>query len=265
MASGNKPKGIEILPMRVSNFDSMIDIGGLERGSTIILSGNPGVGKTVFALQSAYNSAIAGEKVVYITLDESPEKLKKHVNASFGWDFDKLEEKGNFAFQKIDPLDVTNTIKSIIGRRDIGELIKNINKPTDLSPYTQFASSKKDIVMPFKPDRLVIDSLAPILATLSDRDNYRIYLKALFESLQGYDSINLIINEASKASSGTYSMSPEDYMADGVVFFYNIRKEWTRTRALEILKLRFSKHLQKLVPFNITKDGIAIFPSENVF
>ncbi|MDO8624472.1 MAG: ATPase domain-containing protein, partial [Candidatus Diapherotrites archaeon] len=59
---------IEVLPTRVSEFDKLIERGGLERGSTILISGGAGSGKTTFILESMYNACKAGEKAVYITL-----------------------------------------------------------------------------------------------------------------------------------------------------------------------------------------------------
>lgn len=245
----------EFLPARVSTFDKMIDSGGFERGSISLLSGGCGSGKTIFAMQSAYNAAMAGEKVVHFTFDDDPERVKRHMYNSFGWDVKNLEASGNFWMQKVNPFDIARAIQSIIKEKEIEEVIEGIRS----------IHAETEVTMPFHPDRVIIDSLSALSVAFSDQQKYRAYLNVLFDSLRSYNSVNLVVTE-SEQEPGKYSRTGvEEFLVDGVVVFYYIRNESVRTRAIEILKLRFSDHMKKLVPFKITDKGIEIYMEEQVF
>ncbi len=249
------PYAREFLPARVSTFDKMIDSGGFERGSITLLSGGCGSGKTIFAMQSAYNAAMAGEKVVHFTFDDDPDRVKRHMYNSFGWDAKKLEDSGNFWMQKVNPYDIARAIQSIIKEKEIEEVIEGIKN----------IHAETEVTMPFHPDRVVIDSLSALSVAFSDQQKYRAYINVLFDSLRSYNSVNLVVTE-SEQEPGKYSRSGvEEFLVDGVVVFYYIRNESVRTRAIEILKLRFSDHMKKLVPFKITDKGIEIYMEEQVF
>lgn len=250
------PYKTEYMSTRVSTFDKMIDCGGLERGTTMLLSGGCGSGKTIFAMQAAYNAAMAGEKVVHFTFDDDSDRVKRHMMHSFGWDLYALEKQGNFWMQRVDPYSIARSIENLIKEKDIESLIEGIKN---------VHADSKDVIMPFHPDKVVIDSLSALSAAFSDDRKYRAYLNVLFDSLRSYNSVNLIVTE-SEQEPNIYSRSGiEEFLVDGVVVFYYIRRESVRTRALEILKLRYSDHVKKLVPFKITNKGIVIYMEEQVF
>lgn len=264
MASKNKG-GIDVLPTRVSAFDTMIETGGIERGSTILISGGPGSGKTIFVMQSAYMGAKNGEKVIYISLEDDPEKIRKRTFNSFGWDLEALEKKGDFAILYFDPMDIEDMIRTSLGQQDIRALVKDLGiaKVSARRPLSMRVG--KDITLPFRPDRVVIDSFSALSSTLESEKSYRIYVKTMLDSLRSYNSVNLAVVERQQTPSGDINDIEIDFLVDGIVLLYNIRREWTRTRAMEILKLRYTKHLQKMVPFKITDDGVVVYPTENVF
>ena len=246
----------EYVPARVSTFDKMIDAGGVERGSTLLLSGGCGSGKTIFAMQSAYNSVLAGEKVIYFTFDDDPDRVKRHMYNNFGWDLQKLEDGGNFWMKKVNPYDIARSIEGIVKERDLEDVIEGIKN---------IHAESKEVIMPFHPDRVVIDPISALSIAFGDNMKYRAYLNVLFDSLRSYNSVNLVVTESEQEPNVYSRNGVEEFLVDGVVVFYYIRRESVRTRALEILKLRYSDHVKKLVPFKITDKGIVIYMEEQVF
>ncbi|MCX8158411.1 MAG: hypothetical protein N3D73_01975 [Candidatus Diapherotrites archaeon] len=245
----------EVLPTRVSNFDKLITNGGLKRGDTILLSGGCGTGKTTFSMQSLYYGALNNEKGVYITLEESPEKMKENHLQNFGWDLEALEREGKLAIIKIDPLTIARAVEAMLTKERGGLYIdiKEFELPFKLN-------------LPFKPDRVVIDSLSALsIAFMENEQAYRQYLRSLFESLESYNSVNIVLGETEQ-EPGIYSRSGiEEFLADGVVVFYNIKMHNVRQKALEILKLRSSNHEKRIVPYKITQNGVEIFIDEEMF
>jgi KaiC/GvpD/RAD55 family RecA-like ATPase len=247
---------INCMPAYVSCFDDMIDCKGIERGTTVLLSGGCGSGKTIFAVQSAYNAALNGENVAYFTFDDDPERVKRHMYNNFGWDLKKLEKDGNLWMKKVSPHDIARSIEGMVREKSMEDIVEGL---------ASIHKEATEVTMPFHPDRVVMDSISALSVAFTDRIKYRAYLDVLFDSLRSYNSVNFVITE-SEQEPNVYSRSGiEEFLVDGVVVFYYIRRESVRTRALEILKLRFSDHVQKLVPFKITDDGIVIYLEEQVF
>ena len=250
------PYKLEYIPAYVSTFDRMLDTEGLERGSTVLISGGCGSGKTMFVTQSAYQAALNGEKVVFFSLNEEPERIKGHMYNSFGWDLDKLEKNGNFVIKRVEPYDIARSIETIIKERSIEQVIGRLKNITvDI----------KEVTMPFHPDRVIIDSLSDLAVAFSDDRKYRAYIKVLFDSLRGYNSVNMVTTEVEQEPNIYSRNGIEEFVVDGVVVLYNIRRDSVRTRAIEVLKMRFTNHLKKMVPFKIGDEGIVIYLEEQVF
>lgn len=83
--SYNKPdnNGIEKTPTGIEGFDE-ITRGGLPRRRTTLLIGEPGAGKTVFALQSLVNGASRwGEPGIFVAFEENSQEIIENA-ATFG-------------------------------------------------------------------------------------------------------------------------------------------------------------------------------------
>lgn len=239
----------ETLPIRVDKFDELIDRRGVKRGDTILLSGGCGTGKTTFAMQSLYNAVLNGERGVYLTLEENPAKIRENMEENFGWKISKLEMEGKLALIKLDPLEIARSVEATLAQRHGGLYID----------YKELALPLK-FNIPFKPDRVVVDSLSALsIAFMENKEGYRQYLRLLFEALESYDSINIVVGETEQ-EPGIYSRTGiEEFLADAVVVLYNLHVGNKRMKAMEILKLRSSNHLKKIVPYSITKGGIKLF------
>lgn len=77
----------------IFGFDELVE-GGFPGGSSILVNGSPGAGKTIFSLQYLVNGAINdNEKGIYFTFEEKKEALFLQAK-QFGWDLEDLEKKG---------------------------------------------------------------------------------------------------------------------------------------------------------------------------
>ncbi|MFH1255974.1 MAG: ATPase domain-containing protein [Candidatus Diapherotrites archaeon] len=245
----------EVMPVRVSDFDRLIEKGGLKRGDTVLLSGGCGTGKTTFAMQSMYNAVLAGEKAVYLTLEETAEKIKENMYENFGWDLYTLEEENKIAIIKIDPLSIARAVEAALTKERGGLYIEL--EEFDL-PF-QFN-------LPFKPDRVTVDSLSALsIAFMENEQGYRQYLRHLFETLEKYNSVNIVLGETEQQPNVYSRSGVEEFLADGVIVLYNIKIHNLREKALEILKLRSSNHEKRIVPYKICDRGIEIYINQSLF
>lgn len=235
----------EILPVRVSDFDKLLDDRGIERGSTILISGGCGTGKTTFAMQSLYHAAMHGEHGIYISFEEEPSKIKKHMKKNFGWDLHELERKGMLAIVKFDPTKIARSVEGSIAQRSGALRIKF-----------------RKMELPFAPDRIVVDSLSALSIGFEEEENYRKYIRELFESLEDNNSVNFVIGETEQDPQLYSRTGVEEFLADGVVVLYNMKVNRKRENAFEILKLRSCGHEKRMMPYRITNKGIVIDSSK---
>ena len=240
---------VDFLPTYVSSFDDLIERRGIERGNTILIAGGAGAGKSTFCMQSLYNGALKGEKGVYLTFEEPAEKLKRHMWLNFGWDIDAMEKKGLMAIISVNPFDLARSVEAALMRQR-GKLLIDID----------------EMKMPFIPDRVVIDSISAISAAfVTNQEHYRAYLRYLFESMEKFNSVTYGLIETEQEPTIYSRLGIEEFLSDGVVILYHIKKEQHRVRAIEVLKLRCSNHVKKMVPYRINEKGIEIFESEEVY
>jgi len=236
----NKTGKIEFLPIRVDSFDKNLSAGGIERGSTILISGGCGTGKSTFCMQSIYYSLLKGEKAVYILFEESGDKLKRHMKNNYGWDLEKFEKEGKLAILRINPFKIARSVEASLLKQRRALLVQ-----------------VEQLELPFVPDKIAVDSLSSLsVAFMGNSENYRYYIKHMFDSLNQYDSVNFIISETEQ-DPGIYSRTGiEEFLGDGVIVLYNVKTGNTRKRAMEILKMRCCNHSKNLMPYSLTEKGI---------
>ena len=80
-------------------LDKMLEGKGYYRGSTILVSGTAGVGKTSIAAHFAEAACNRGERVLYFCFEESPNQLMRNMH-SIGIDLESLVQKGLLQFHE---------------------------------------------------------------------------------------------------------------------------------------------------------------------
>ncbi len=224
----------------------------MKKSNVILLSGGCGTGKTTFALQSFYNAALNGEKCIFITLEEPEESIKENCK-QFGWDVDKLEKQKKFLVKYVDPLEVSREVEAAMMKKK-GELLVETKGVLAMIPKG------------FKPDRVCIDSVSTLYsAFIGQEENYRAYFTKLIDDLRKTGALVMLVSEMEQELEMYSRSGLEEFVADGVIVFYNVRKGSSRQRALEVLKLRGTPHLNRIVPFDLTSRGIDIRSEERIF
>ncbi len=235
----------------VSGFDELL-AKGVPRGVSILVAGGPGSGKTVFCLQTLYSKAVEGKKGIYISFEESEDRLYQHMK-EFGWKTDEIIKKDLLRVYRVDPFKISRAVEALLAKSK-GELLIKMEDIPELIPKN------------FNPDFIVLDSLSALGAAFIGKESgYRVYIEQLFKFLEKRGVTSFLISETDQVPT-TYSRTGvEEFLADGVIVFYNTKKSNSRVRAVEILKMRGAKHEKKIVPFEITDKGIVVYPNEPVF
>lgn len=189
----------------IKGLDDMLK-GGLPDHNHVVVCGGPGTGKTLFGMEFLYNGAKAGEKGLFISLEELPEMIVNNTSAAFPeWkDLRKLVEEKKLIIVKPDQYDFAN-----------------------------FSDILQAYITQHGVRRAVIDS-ATILKLSFEKDlEFRKRLVEFLSFVRKLDCTTLLTAEMSMPVRGMMRYTLEHFVADGVVVLYNLEKGERRIRALE--------------------------------
>lgn len=233
----------------IPGFDELFE-HGIPKGNSILIAGGAGSGKTIFCLQTLINKANEGSKCYYMSFEESEDRLKQHMK-DFGWNSEKMIKSGKLRIQRTSPFDITRNVDALLAKQK-GELL------IDIDP----------VILPrdFKPDFVVIDSLTAVASAFAGKeDSYRVYIEQLFRFFEKIGSTTFLITETQQIPEIFSTTGVEEFLADGVIVLYNIKRGDIRESAIEVLKMRGEKHQKKIVAMQITEKGIVVYPEQEVF
>jgi circadian clock protein KaiC len=91
---------LERISTGVERLDTMLGGKGFYRGSSVLLSGTAGTGKTSLAAAFAHATCQRGERCLYISFEESPNQLMRNMS-TIGIDLSKSVESGLLQFQTL--------------------------------------------------------------------------------------------------------------------------------------------------------------------
>lgn len=215
----------------ISGLDEILG-EGFTRPSTVLIGGVMGTGKTTFTMQSLFNAAREDEVCMYITAISEPIAMINNFMSRFSFYNISLMGKGNVKYVPLGPEQIKKGTSAIIQ-----EIEHNI-----------------EII---KPDRIVIDPVN-VLTSWMDNQEKREFYYNLFNKMKEWNSFVLITGELSIEHILKDEIS---YIADGVILLSNDQLRHKRVRHLEVLKMRGQKYLSGKHSFDITDDGLEIYPS----
>lgn len=223
---------------------------GIPEKSSMLIAGGVGSGKTIMCLQILAYHASRGKKCIYMSFEESEERLTSHME-DFGWNPEKLKKSGKLVIKRFNPFEITRSVDALL-MKSKGELL------IDMEPV-MFPEN-------FKPDIIVVDSLTAIASTfIGKEDNYRLYAEQMIKFFEKIGATSFLITETKQIPTIFSTTGVEEFLADGVIVLYNIKRGNIRESAIEILKLRGGRHQKKIIALQITEAGIVVYPEQEIF
>jgi circadian clock protein KaiC len=111
--------------------------------------------------------------------------------------------------------------------------------------------------------RVVIDTLAILAYKFRSRDILREEFFKLAANITRAGTTLILTSEIPAQHDGLGVFDIEAFLASGVLVLYNeMISETSRSRSIEVLKLRGSKHSSRIHPMRITDEGIRVWPTE---
>jgi KaiC/GvpD/RAD55 family RecA-like ATPase len=219
-----KPKRkFERIESGVPGLDKLIQ-GGFIKGSTILVSGEAGAGKTTFCLQYLWEGLQKGEPGIYITLEETAEEIRQDA-LSYGWDLSEYEKKDMFLI-----------------------IEKNMFEDPDIDFFEIDKLNAK---------RLVIDSISILSLMIDNKAVTRNRIGNMLRSLKEKDVTTLLISESAGASDFS-RLGIEEYIADAVILLELNSEGKKAERSLFVRKMRRTMHSESRHQIKITPDGMSV-------
>lgn len=242
MREAENHHSIEKLETHIEGFD-LIALGGLPKGRTTLVSGTAGSAKTVLAAQYlAEGIAEADEKGVFVTFEETPGDIRTNM-LGFGWDIQRWEDEGLWAFVDASPQPEQET--EIVGEYDLGALLARI----------------EHAVVKVGAERLSMDSLGAIFTQFTDSATVRRELLRIATALKGLSVTSLMTSERTAEYGEIARYGVEEFVADDVIILRNVLEQEKRRRTIEILKFRGTAHQKGEYPFTVLPgQGIVVIP-----
>lgn len=222
----------------VAGLDNILN-GGLARGRTFLLEGNPGTGKTTIALQYLMAGAAVGERGLYVTMSETEDELKTGA-ASHGWSLDGIRV---FELAPPENLLTEEQQQSLLYSSDL-----------ELGETTQRIFAAFDAV---KPARVVLDSLSEIRLLAQGSLRYRRQILALKHFFATRNTTVLMLDDLTTDEKDKTVHS----VAHGVIRLEELAPEFgSDRRRLRVLKYRGNPFRGGYHDFLIETGGVRVFP-----
>lgn len=215
--------------------------------SSLLLMGPSGIGKTIFCKQFIYNGLVNGETGIYLSTDESPERIENTMK-SFGFDTEPYAQAGTFR--------IVDCYSWKIGGKSSSKYL--VNNPADLASISMsIESARKDLTN----TRFVLDSMTGLMSVCS-------------HNLTFFSKFLQIIAAKTRTtnSNAVFLVSPEAHdqvfisylreIFDGTLEMKMETKKDERgeeiTRLLRLFSLKGARHKTHWTPFEITRKGILV-------
>jgi circadian clock protein KaiC len=213
----------------IPRLDSMLGGKGYYRGSSILVSGTAGTGKTSLAAHFAYETARRGERVLYLAFEESPSQLMRNMR-SIGLELQPLVKKG---------------------------LIRvHASRPTFFGLEMHLVQIHK-MIAEFEPSAVIMDPISNLVDSGTQLDARSMLLR-----LVDFLKVKRITAVFTHLTSGAAAREATDVgissLIDTWLLLRDIESAGERNRGLYVLKSRGMQHSNQIREFLLTPSGIEL-------
>jgi circadian clock protein KaiC len=223
---------INRVPTGVQGLDEMLS-GGFLPGSSVLLRGATGTGKTLLALQYLIQGAVQyNEPGLLITFEEFPQSLHRDAHA-LGWELSRLEKEGK--------LHLIFTSPQV--------LLSSLQKPT---------SQLSQLLLERDIRRVVLDSVSHFRRLSDDPQELRKTYNTLINALKREGTTSILIGEESRAEQSRDEPGRLSFVVDVIILLRYIEIDSAIQRGIVVLKTRGSDHIKEIRRYEIERGGICV-------
>lgn len=206
--------------------------GGLDAGTSNLIIGPAGSGKSTIAIRFAVTAAARGQKVAIYNFEESLSNLL-HRADSLELDLKKYVDNGRIILRKIDPAELTPG---------------------------QFASILREATSLEKSDMVIIDSLNGYIHAMPEQQFLMLQLHELLSYLGNRGVVTVMILAQSGMMGNMQTPLDLTYLADSVILTRFFEAFGSVKKAISVIKKRTGAHEETLREFQIGPGGLKVGP-----
>ena len=225
------------MPSGIAEFDELMG-GGIEKGTSTLIIGAPGTGKSSIAVQFAIAAAKRGECAALFIFDESKNTLCTRM-AGMGLPLDEYLANGKIQIRQVDPAELSP-----------GELVHDV----------RLAVTRDKVSV------VVIDSLNGYLNAMPNERFLIVHLHELLTYLGKHGVATLLVG-AQHGLIGSQMQSPVDasYLADAVILMRYFELNGEVCQAISVIKKRGGAHERTIRGFTMNDKGLTVGPALRQF
>ena len=211
----------------IPRLDNMLAGKGFYRGSSILVSGTAGTGKSTIAAHFVDAACRRGERALFFAFEESQDQIIRNMR-SVGIDLEQYLKQGLLKFKNARPSNFGLEVHLALIHKTISE---------------------------YKPDVVVIDPITNFLA-VADAPETKSMLTRLIDFLKK-EQVTAMFNSLTNSSSDIEdSVVGVSSLMDTWLLVKNVETNGERNRGLYILKARGIAHSNQIREFLLTNHGI---------
>ncbi len=222
----------ERIPTGVPDLDQMLEGKGYFRGSTILLSGTAGSGKTTLAASLADATCRRGERCLFIDFEESSKQVARNMK-SVGIDLDQWARKGLFFHEAW--------------------------RPTQFGTEMHLLRIHK-LIDTLKPSCVIVDPVTNLISASDDKEVHSMLLR-LIDLLKSKGITGALVSLTSGGDDLEGTNVGISSLTDTWVLLRDVELNGERNRCLYVLKSRGMAHSNQLREFTMTSKGIRLVPA----
>jgi circadian clock protein KaiC len=215
----------------VAEFDALLG-GGLDRGTSTLLMGPAGSGKSSLLFQVIHAALIRGEKAVVFSFDETRRILLKRT-AGMGIDIESHLAKGRLRLDQVDPAELSP-----------GELVGRVRA----------AVEDEDVAI------VALDSLSGFLNAMPEEHFMLLQMHELLTYLNQQGIITFLLLAQHGLVGQMQSAVDLTYLSDTVILLRYFEAQGRIRHAISVVKKRTGKHERSIREYYIDAGGVRIGP-----
>jgi circadian clock protein KaiC len=211
----------------IPRLDAMLGGRGFFRGSSILLTGTPGTGKTIIAANFAQAAARRGERVLFFSFEESPNQIIRNVH-SIGLRLETLVKRDLLRFHSA--------------------------RPTLYGLEMHLATMFKEIAL-FQPHVVIVDPITSLMDSGTDSESKGMVTR-LIDYLKGGQVTSLFTSLTRGGHALQQSEMAMSSLMDSWLLLQDFEGNGERNRVLYVLKARGMAHSNQIREFLISNRGV---------
>jgi circadian clock protein KaiC len=219
------------IPSGTPGLDAMLGGRGFYRGSSILVSGTAGSGKSSIAAALVAAACRRGERALYFAFEESPAQIQRNMR-SIGINLERCVRSGRLRFHAA--------------------------RPTAYGFETHLSELHR-AVRAFRPAVVVLDPITN-LGSLGSSLEAQSMLTRLIDYLKSEGITALFTALAANSHDAEHSDAGVSSLMDSWILLRNLESDGERNRGLYVLKSRGMAHSNQIREFRLSERGISLAP-----